>query len=208
MSRWPQGAAGLTLVELLVASALFLTLLTAFAALLAQARSADRTREAEQVAVIDREAIRHLLSYELSLAGYGGLGDASLLQASDPTLTVDFTEDVHALSIRYVEDQFVANGPEIRTARLWVDPTAAQLLRAVDGAEAAVMADGITALRLDGYLRRDFGVVTAFDQVACGGPCSPPEFIAGVALTLDFSDGEALALTVGFHNLQRVVVLP
>lgn len=199
---------GFTLVELLVASALFLGLLTAFAAILGQMRSASQAREAQQAIVVDREAIAQLLQYELSLAGYGGLGSVSLLTEGTPTLTLAFEATAHTVSVHYVEDRFTPSGPEVRSARYWVDPEGQALMRAVNEGAANVMATGVASLSIEGYLRRDFGIVDAFDAVTCGGACPPPEFVAGLVLRLEFVEGPAMDVAVGFYNAQRVTVLP
>jgi hypothetical protein len=199
---------GFTLVELLLASALLIAMLATLTAMLAQGRSTQRIREAQNTILHDQEAIARLLQYELALAGYGGLGEESLLDPALPTLTIDLSAAAHAVGVRYVEDQFVAGGAQLRSVRLWVDPTESLLLRSVaDGAPTA-LATGIDALTVRGYLRRDFGVVPAIDDVGCGGICPPPDFIAGLVLALSFTAGTEAELTVGFYNPQRVALLP
>ena len=201
-------SAGFTLVELLVASALFMALLVAFTGFLSRSRDAERIREGRTGVLMDQEAVAQLLRYELSLAGYGGLGADTLLDPSQPTLTIDLNGSSHAVSVRYAEDQFVLDAAEVRTVTLWVDPDMGALMRSVDGGDANAMATGVEALVVEGYLRRDYGVAPVIDPLVCGGICPPPEFVAGLELRLDFSDGNDMALTVGLYNAQRLRVLP
>ncbi len=193
---------GFTLVELLVAAAIFIVLLGALTGLfVSSSRAYQRTGDIS-LAIQDEEAILQLLRYEFALAGYHGLGSGGPAEGTQ-TLTISRTGDSDVVTIRYVEDEYVPSGPEQREVTFSVDPTSGMLVRREPGTVDQEMVGGVELLQVTGYIRRDRGIVPVMSQ-ECNGYCEVPQALAGLLLRVAFADGSEWQFPVGLYNPQVI----
>ena len=177
---------GLTLVELLVASAVLVLLLTALGSLYVSSRRAYEVNRTVTSASGQLRSAVEALQYDLSLAGYCADPDACGLGGSPFEVNTDLQEHlrvVTSVTARYQETRYTAGGaPESMAVTFRV--VDGKLVREVGG-ESETIADGVLRLVLLGYRSRD--------DVAAGRQYSAPggDSLTGVDLRLDYVQGGA-----------------
>jgi hypothetical protein len=203
--------AGVTLVELLVALAAFLTVLGSLSGLFVSSLRTQCTVEGQSLRIQETEGIVHLINYEVGLAGYARTQTPqAFTDATGPTIAVALggSNGSDRIRIRFYEDaDFLATGD---TGERWVeyriDAQGGSLLRTdlVSGTSEALIG-GVSGLSVVAFIGRDREVVTPA-AVAANGPSALPAEIAGVRVRVDFGDGSEWTFLVGLYNRQRVVV--
>jgi prepilin-type N-terminal cleavage/methylation domain-containing protein len=194
---------GFTLVELLVAAAIFIVLLGSLTALFVSSSRAYAVTNARSTVIQDEEAVLTLLRYEFALAGYRGLG-ANPSSAPGDTLAIVNQNGSDAITIRYLEDRYVPGQPEERAVTFSVDPVTRTLLRTEPGTQDQAMVGSVVRLVAVAYIRRDRATVPVVDPWGCGGYCDPPQALAGLLLRVEFVDGAAWEFPVGLYNPQTI----
>jgi type II secretory pathway component PulJ len=194
---------GFTLVELLVAAAVFIVLLGSLTALFVSSSRAYSVTNERSVVIQDEEAVLTLLRYEFALAGYRGL-DANPSSAVGSTLAIVDMSGSDVITIRYLEDRHVPGAPEERAVTFSVDPANRTLRRTEPGTQDQAMVANVARLKAVAYIRRDRATVPVVDQAACGGYCEPPQALAGLLLRVEFVDGAAWEFPVGLYNPQTI----
>ena len=130
-ARLLRGSAGTTLIELLVAGAIFVVLLGALGAMLTTSLTAYRVTSQQSEVLQDVESVEQLLRFELGRAGFRGTGETEYLRSFDTCsadwpslgsgagcatliierLSVEGVQD--AVTVRFFEDgRFVAEGDD------------------------------------------------------------------------------------------------
>lgn len=164
-----RATAGFTLVEMLIAGALLVVLLTVVGFLFGStSRAYELNRNVTDASGQLRSAV-NALRYDLSMAGFTGIDDeAAERDLSDPvSLTFSGTGDgngrpIGSLSVRYVETRFTQGGGNVEqlvTFRL----NGTDLERRVGTGSFRVVASDIEGLELVGY-RRASGSKLAADN--------------------------------------------
>lgn len=192
---------GFTIIELLVAATIFILLLAALTGIFVNSSRAYRRTSDVSVAMQDAEAVLQLLRYEFALAGYYGLGSDHRPPAGTETLSIVRVGDSDEVTIRYVEDEYVAGTAEERVVTFRVDPTNRMLVRIEPGTLDQEMVANVAQLEVLGYIRRD-RVVEPVESEICGGPCPMPQALAGVLLRVAFDNGAEWQFPVGLYNPQ------
>ena len=134
-ARLVRGSAGTTLIELLVAGAIFVVLLGALGAMLTTSLTAYRVTSQQSEVLQDVESVEQLLRFELGRAGFRGTGETEYLRSFDTcsadwpslgsgagcaTLIIERLSDAlsvegvqDAVTVRFFEDgRFVAEGDD------------------------------------------------------------------------------------------------
>lgn len=174
--------AGFTLIETLVALAVFGLLITS----LLQAERAFRHAEADEdqaLRVQQAQAMVELLRAELTMAGYRNAG-TDLQVASSPASD--------RIAYRYLEDR-LADAPAVRTVTLeaGVDARGSpSLYRRVGSAYRQPAVAGLAELRVIAWLDRAEGAWRA----------TPPTSPAAMRIRLSFAWGDGTEIVVGFPN--------
>jgi len=202
--------AGFTVAELLVGMAILGLLLAMLGSLfLTSVRAYDTNREITAGAAQLRSAIE-FLEYDVSLAGYAGLGSDSE-PVSAPLSVTDCESSacspdglkgrfLGSLTLRYVEDRYVAGGGaahsevtySVEDGRLYRCDTASGTCGA--GKPGTELAEGITGLELRSY------------RTASGGPATElPPVVTGLDLRLHYlRSGKAASEDVSIALLNRM----
>ncbi|HRP48052.1 MAG TPA: prepilin-type N-terminal cleavage/methylation domain-containing protein [Trueperaceae bacterium] len=179
---------GFTIVELLIATAIFLTVLTALGSLFVsshRASNANRDLVASSAQVLS--AIQ-AIQYDVSMAGYRGVdagaGDRTVV---DPVVvTVDTSggaaPQVTELTVRYFEDRYVGGGAALTEVTYQVDEQG-RLLRGANGDTPVLLATGIESLRLLNYRRTGSNVRAPGDVM--------PDDLTGLDLQIAYKQGKA-----------------
>ena len=174
--------AGFTLIETLVALAVFGLLLTS----LLQAERAFRHAEADEDQMLrtqQAQAVVELLRAELTMAGYRNEG---------PDLHVASSPGSDRIAFRYLEDR-LAEAPAVRTVALEAGVDARgtpSLYRRVGTAYRQPAVAGLAELR----------VVAWLDGASNAWTAAPPESPAAVRVHLEFAWGARTQVVVGFPN--------
>lgn len=219
---------GVTIVELLIALAVFLLILgpalAMFGSSLNAFGSVERTAELNQ----NREAAVQILAYEIGMAGYRGVEsdyDRLFLDATgstpelQPTLEIvrESTGSFRILTRYFEDERFLAlDGSDdgFRVQEFFVS-AGGQLMRRdvrVQGDAGVGIVDGVTRLVVERYLSRTsvpvsyMGPEVDEDGNATGNqvPSLPPSDVAAIELTVEFDGGETSSVTVGLSSPQIV----
>ena len=184
-------AGGFTLVELLVASSVLMTMLAALGALfVSSSRAYEGNRAASAAAGQLRSAI-HALQYDVSMAGFVGLDAGAPDREVGAPMTVtlagsgaapDASRAIAEIAVRYVETRYAQGAPAVREVAYRVREGALERREATDGAYVAI-ADGIVELRLVRYRRQ--GTSTAAPSA------SVPADLTGLDLRVVYRHGTA-----------------
>jgi Tfp pilus assembly protein PilW len=190
--------AGLTLVEMLVAAAILMTILGALGGLLV---STNRAYEANRSVTTGAGQLRsavQAIAYDVGLAGFCGVTSACELGTPLVVETVDEGGDrtVTSLTTSYTENRYGAGDTVVTVAYGVVNGS---LMRSENGAAAVAIAGDIEALKLIGYRSRaDLDPVVRFTRPAA-------DVLVGIDLRLDYLQGQTLAsqqFTVLLQNPQ------
>ena len=202
------GQDGFTLVELLVAAAIFVTILVALGGLLVNSTRAYGVNERVSERQQDTQAAIALFQEELSLAGYRGVcSTATSNTFSQPTFEVERGAAVapapgeDLIRIRYFDDRYSGSAcGTLRTVTFSVGDDGSgndALLMLFDGLDGATpVISGVMGLRLFGYVDSTGGLSTEMPTAG---------FIA-VSVELTFSDERVIRFVVGLRNPQRNAV--
>lgn len=211
MSRWSMPSFrqdGFTIAELLIAAAIFVTVLVALGGLLVNATRAYGVNERVSERQQDTQAAIALFQEELSLAGYRGVcSTVSSNSFSEPTfevvrgLAVAPAPGEDLIRIRYFDDRYSGSAcGALRTVTFSVGDDGSgsdALLMEFDGlAEATPVISNVVGLRLFGYVDSSGGLATDLPEAG---------FIA-VSIELTFSDERVIRFVVGLRNPQRNAV--
>ena len=204
----PDRIAGFTLVELLVAAAIFVTLLVVLSALFVGTTRAYRVNEAVTERQQDTQAAIALFQEELSLAGYRGVcGSATSNAFGQPTFEVakgsaaDTDPGDDLIRIRYYDDRYSGSAcGTLRTVAFSAgtdDAGRPSLMLQSDGIGAPTpIIAGVSGLRLFGYVDTSGGLTATMPSAG---------FIA-VSVELTFTDERVVRFVVGLRNPQRSAI--
>lgn len=179
---------GFTIVELLIATAIFLTILTALGSLFVsshRASNANRDLVASSAQVLS--AIQ-AIQYDVSMAGYRGVdagaGDRSVTNPVALTVEADggTAPRITELIVRYFEDRYVGGSPTYIEVTYQVDQQG-RLLRNSTGGAPVQLAAGIESLRLLNYRRTGSSVRAPGDVM--------PDDLTGLDLQITYNQGKA-----------------
>lgn len=212
-SRSTLGRQGFTVVELLIASLVFLVLLGALGGMLVSSTRGYEANARASEAIQDSEAVLQLLRYDIGLAGYRGLelGQSSrsfeLDGPSDQsTVRIEPTANGHTVTVRYFEDRYIsgADSGERRVTYL-VNASNNSLERLeynpIDGElDSALMVGNIESLEAVSLVDL-MRVKVNIDDVPCGVVGVP---FGGIVLRVGFTDGSSWDLLIPFTNSQKV----
>lgn len=185
--------AGFSLVELLAAGAMFLTLLGALSALFVSSGKAYR-KNIEVSSQLERsEAATQILTYDFGLAGYRGTGfshfTANSFSGSTVAITAgSSTNESDLVSLRYFEDRYGNGGNQEMLVTFKVQNK--QLLRQLNQETAAALIDSVHKFKA--Y----FIPKLAHNSLSLD---NPP---IGIQVELWFSDQSKQVITVPFANQQ------
>lgn len=184
-------AGGFSLVELLVASSVLMTLLAALGALfVSSSRGYESNRAATSAAGQLRSAVQ-ALQYDVSMAGFRGLdGDAAEREIATPLAVTLAGSDADAdaswaiaeIVSRYVETRYVQGAPVVREVTFRVHDGVLERRERAGGAFVGI-ANDIIDLRLVRYRR--VGTSTAAPSVAV------PADVTGLDLRIVYRHGTA-----------------
>ena len=183
---------GFTIVELLVAAAIFLVVLTSLGALFVSSSNAYRANERVSERQQEAEAAFQLLSYELGLAGYQGTLASQPLSGIPLVITkAASSSSSDSVEVRYYEDRFVTGE---RRVRFGVDQANDVLYRKEDTGDEQVIVSNIANLKVVQYIRRNGLKLDATPGTAV------PEDLAGLNMEVTFTDGSLWRFPVGLSN--------
>lgn len=227
-TRW--NGIGLTLVEVLVALAIFLTFLSALFWLFIGGTRTGRLVSEQSRSVQEAEGVLHLLTYELGLAGFRGTGSSPLVFSGTGVTGVDAdrcTSQVFTVCVQLgasgAGDQdevwirfFEVGGPVADSSpERWVTyrvqgdvlERVDQLLDVSVGNPVQGLVGGVDALVVEGFIRRNRSFV---DRSALSGDATFWEGLstelAGLRLRAQFSDESVWRFVVGLSNPQTLRV--
>ncbi|HET8986566.1 MAG TPA: prepilin-type N-terminal cleavage/methylation domain-containing protein [Trueperaceae bacterium] len=189
---------GLTLVEMLIAAAILMTILGALGGLLIGTnRAYEVNRSVTTGAGQLRNAVQ-AIQYDVGLAGFCGVASACDLGTPLAVVTADKGGDrtVTTLTTRYTENRYGAQDAVVTIVYSIEDGS---LMRSENGAAAVAIAEDIQALKLIGYRSRaDLDPVVRFNRPAAAE-------LVGVDLRLEYLQGQTLTsqqFTVLLQNPQ------
>jgi len=210
--RWrggPSDAAGFTVIELLITTAIFVVVLASIGTyLIAGTRTYEVTgQRTEQMQ--DSEAVLQLLRYEAAMAGYRGISESTydrpFTLGGPETLEIEMSGSGGRLTMRYFEDRFVgASDTGERTVTFYVDPAEHALVREEqrpgDVATVELMAGSVARMDIIEVVDRD-RVRYDVDDIASGAVVKPND-VAGITLQITFTDGRLWEFLIGLSNPQ------
>ena len=204
---------GFSLVELLIAGAIFGIVLTVLTNLfISSSRASERVDELSDQQQ-EAHATRQVLQYEIDLAGYRGtLNDTTATGSSARLLTNrtfasstvamirrSSSSQPDTLTIRYYEDRNYndSDTPVLRTVTFSIgsDQGVSSLFRQQDSGTAVAIIPNVTNLKIADYvLYDDTKAVTASNN------------LAGLELDITYANQQTDTLLVTFQNAQTVSV--
>lgn len=210
------GAAGFTVVELLITSAIFVVILGAIGGLLVSSTRAYGVTAARSDAIQDSEAVLQLMRYEVAMAGYRGIGaatyDRPFTTGGAESIVVHRTPDGDELTMRYFEDRYLGSGDTgERVVTFRVDRQDNTLVR-VEGRPGGTGTTFTTELLVGNIAHME--VVELVDRFRdrfsidslIANPSSGPELMAGVNVIITFVDGLEWEFLIGVSNAQTYAV--
>lgn len=199
---------GITVVELLVAAAIFLVFLGAAGSVFISSLRAQRVGEEQSLRIQETEAVIQLINYEVGLAGYRGTVDVQDFSDSGAdTIRVTLgTSGSDRLRIRFFEDPDFLPASDDGEREVEYRVGDGELVRELVGSGTPeVLVGGVTSMKVVEFIGRDLQVVDA--AVAEADPSTLPSEIAGVRITVEFDDGSSWTFLVGLYNRQQVTVV-
>lgn len=207
-------SAGFTVVELLVASTIFLLILGSVGALLVSSTRAYSVTAVRSEAIQDSESVLQLLRYEVALAGYRGLGEDATERdftlGGDETIIVRRTAAGDEITVRYFEDRYIQSGDTgERSVTFSVAPATQTLVRQETRPGGSPTS---TELLVGNIVRME--VVELVDRVRerypigdlLAGSVEPPDVMAGLNVHIQLADGLEWQFLVGVSNPQLYLV--
>lgn len=164
----------------------------------------------------DSEAVLQLLRYELGLAGYKGLDEATYSRpftldgSTQETIVIEPSGAGDMLTVRYFEDRYLsASDSGERRVSYFVDPDTQSLNRLeknpVDGElSSEMMVGNISNLEVLALVDLQRNTVT-IDDIRAGSD-TQPGVVAGLRMKVELVDEDEWDLLVGLVNPQIVVV--
>ena len=194
--------AGFTIVELLIAAAIFVVILVALVALFVNSSQAYTVNERISERQQDAQTVRALIQNEVSLAGYRGVCQDATANPFGGSPTIEVQRDTptagsDTIRVRYVDDRFGSGGGgcgPVRAVAFSIgedDQGRDSLMVDYDGGGPSPAVANVSGLRLIGYVTGDGGEAAN----------RPASFIA-VRFEIEFSDGRVGRFVVGLRNQQ------
>ncbi len=199
-----KGRSGFTLLELLVASSLFMILLGALSGTLLSTTRAYRAEDRMASLGQERESAEQQLQYEISLAGFRGTtktdydGTALTVGAAPFVLVPNASGGSEQITIKYFENRtYGSASKEVKTVVFSVDSQTHTLLRR-QGLTAEAIASGVTKLRVVRYL--PLGATGSERDCSSACAAAPPTKTVGAILELTFTDASVRRIPITFRN--------
>jgi prepilin-type N-terminal cleavage/methylation domain-containing protein len=202
--RTPHSNKGITLVEMLIASAILGVILAALTGLFSSSSNAMQSNKTLSDQQQNAAVSEQVLKYELGLAGYRGVSqddlDNNTFSGTGQTLLV--TKGIGTASdsirVRYFEDRLYGEGSEdvLRDVTFAIGPSNGKsyLTRQEGSGTASPLVEGVTKLKITNYVKRNGEVIPAGNTI--------PNTLVGLRLTLGFSDAPDKTIFVSFQNPQ------
>lgn len=193
MERRSCRASGFTLIEVLVASAILIILISIALSILVQSHRAYAATEASSERQQTHELVAQTLKYDLSLAGFKGTnpGDLSRTFASSPLEVVhDESSDSDSIQIRYYEDHTFDDAVASQVVEVGYYVLDGDLYREENGVEDVVF-PGVLRLEITDYIDREAGSM---------GTTTMPATFSAVILEIEFESGFLDTFTVPVDN--------
>lgn len=192
---------GFTLLELLIASAIMIIILTALGALFVSSSQAYRSNARVTERQQEAEAAVQLLVHEIGLAGYRGVGqhDVNRVFGGDGR-TLVITHGAggapDTVQIRYFEDRFL---PGERLVTFGINTERRTIFRREGAGEPQDIVSSVVDLQVIQYIRRD-GIRV---EVPLVGPIPQiPGNLAAINLEIIFADNSVWRFPIGLSNSQ------
>lgn len=207
-----RGQAGFTLVELLITATIFIVILAAIGGLLVSSTRAYGVTSTRSEAIQDSEAVLQLMRYEVAMAGYRGLDEATydrpFTSGATESIVVDRQGSGDSLTVRYFEDRYITGadtGERVVTFR--VDTDNNTLVR-VEGRPSGggttytteLLVGNIAHMEVLAIIDRFRAEFPITDLLA--GTLEGPETMAGVNVRITFVDGLTWEFLIGVSNTQ------
>lgn len=194
-----RSAAGITIIELLIASTILVTILGSLGGLYVSSSRAYQANRSTTASSGQLRSAVQALQYDVSLAGYcGTASQCNLPSALELTVSTEGElRRIDSLESSYVEDRYTGSAAA-QTIRYTLRD--GRLMRSEGGANAVAIAEGITTLELLGYRSR---TSTNPNEYVFQRP--PSGDLAGLELRLHYvQDGQARTETISV-NLQNAL---
>lgn len=193
---------GLTILELLIATAVLTVVLLTLSQLFLSTRVSYEVSEDVSAQRQNVETAAQILKYDLSLAGYRSIDGGALGRSF--TCTFAFTPGPSGapdeISAWYYEDRYVA-APELKAVRFYLDGDA--LMREENGTAAEVVS-GLEDLQFIAWHNRSIQTFGGgYLEYAPPSTASQDDF-AGYQLMLTFAGGEQEVVSVALPNPQII----
>lgn len=192
-----KSSAGITIVEMLIASTILVVVLGSLGGLYVSSSRAYQTNRAVTASSGQLRSAVQALQYDVSLAGYCGV--SADCELADPlsleVQSVGDTRIVTSLVSAYVETRYSASAAPV-TVRYTV--AKGRLWRSQDGSDPVAIAAGVSSLELLGYLDR-----SASDPNQHVYRRPPPGQLSGLRLRLNYALNGAAAAESFSINLQN-----
>lgn len=194
--------AGFTVIELLIASSIFLVILGALGGIFVSSQQGYSANREVSVAMGNVRAAIQSLQYDLSMTGYRGVDATSgpkdeLSAPLQIQLGACGTAEegclITSLATSYYEDRFTDGSTDLKQVSYYVADGG--LFRKEGSQAAAQVAEGIEELRLMKYQRRAGSTASAAGTA--------PDDLAGLSLRITFRQGRSLStedFSVSFLN--------
>lgn len=208
LSHKSKGTAGFTVIELLIASAIFVVILGALTWYFSSSRQAMVLNEQLSDRQQEVEAAINVLAYDLALAGYKGTTPTDVARSfGHPSLSVE--KDVgpgssDRLVIRYFEDSDrlfggddTCGSPCVVTYEVDDSDGEANLYRTEGNSPERGIVQRVEHFKVLQYIRRDGSLE------ATTASSSPPSTLAGLNIEIAFSTGGLWRFPVGISNEQE-----
>lgn len=196
---------GFTLLELLIALAVFAVLLTAALSVFVTSNRAQRAAEMQSLRTQQTEAVVHLVNYEVGLAGYGGTQNPRTFASSEATIEVvlgsssgngdDGPSDT--IAIRYFEDDDFLHEDDDGLRHVRYSVTGGRLVREnLIANSVEELVDDVSEMRIVSFIGRDRSELDDNELEDAD--------IGGVRVLVRFLDTSEWTFFVGLYNQQNV----
>ena len=221
------GRSGVTVIELLIVTAIFVVVLAALGAMLTSSLTAYRVTSERSEAIQDAESVEQLLRYEIGRAGFRGVTDdefgRSLARCPAvwprlgtgvecASVIVERFVDADglpqdAVTVRFFEDGEFSGQSDEMMVSYSVDAGASALQRTLLDpekpteviGEVQLLVGNVQRLEVTHFIDRDRTFFRLQDVISGNGG---PQTLAGAYLTVTFVGGTSGNYLIGFHNPQ------